>query len=71
MFEKQKAYLSENKDSKLVRAAAGVGAFAVAYAGVYLLQHGLSPTLSDRSTLKATLNNLVRDNPLTKNRFTE
>lgn len=70
MFDKQKVYIEENKDSKMVRFAVAAGAFAVAYAGVYLLQHGLSPTLSDSSTLKATLNSATKNIPFLKDRST-
>ena len=61
MFERQKAYLEENKDNKLVRAAKVFVGLALAYAGLYLFQHGISPALSDKSTLKATVNNLVKN----------
>jgi hypothetical protein len=67
MFEKQKAYIEENKDNKMVRAAEIIGGFVIAYAGVYLFQHGISPALSDRSTLKATIHNLIKNNPLSRN----
>jgi hypothetical protein len=68
MFEKTKLTFQENKDKRIVKAAEAVGGFAIAYAGVYLLQHGLDPNLSKGSTLRVVANNVIKNTPFLRDR---
>ncbi len=59
---------SQEKNTRTAKIIAGIGALAVAYAGFYLLQHGLDPNLSKKSTLRVASNNLTKYIPFLKNR---
>lgn len=52
MFEKQRAAIEQNPNSKYAKVVKGVGTVATTYAGFWLLQHGLAPTLSNKAVLK-------------------
>ena len=58
MLEKQKELLLEKRETHIGKIVLGIGALAVAYSGYYLLQHGLDPNLSKKSTLRAVAGNL-------------
>ena len=60
MLEKQKNLLQEKRETRIGKIVLGIGALAVAYSGYYLLQHGLDPNLSKKSTLKAVAGNLTK-----------
>ena len=67
MFENIDKNLQE-KNTRTAKIVAGIGALAIAYAGVYLLQHGLDPNLSKKSTLRVVSNNMIKKIPFLKNR---
>lgn len=67
MFENIDKNIHE-KNTRTAKIVASIGALAVAYAGVYLLQHGLDPNLSKKSTLRVISNNIIKKIPIFKNR---